>query len=92
MTLPTGGTITYTYSGGAGSNGSGIFSDGSTANMQRVLSDGGSWSATWNYSRTQETQAASITTVTDPTPQANQTVIQFQGIYETQRDPLCQHS
>ncbi len=86
VTLPTGGTITYTYSGGAGANGSGIFSDGSTAILQRALTAGSNWSATWNYSRTQETGAASITTVTDPNSPANQTVIQFQGIYETQRD------
>jgi RHS repeat-associated protein len=81
ITLPTGGTITYKYTGGN----NGIFPDGSTAGLQRYTPDTGS-SVYWNYSRTLETGAASITTVTDPTSQANQTVIQFQGIYETQRD------
>ncbi|MGA2300808.1 MAG: RHS repeat-associated core domain-containing protein [Candidatus Acidiferrum sp.] len=81
VTLPTGGTITYSYAGGN----NGIFPDGSTAGLKRHTPDTGS-SAYWNYSRTQETGAASITTVTDPTSQANQTLIQFQGIYETQRD------
>jgi len=81
VTLPTGGTISYTYTGGS----NGVFSDGSTAGVKRYTPDTGS-STYWNYSRTQETGAASITTVTDPTPQANQTIIQFQGIYETQRD------
>ena len=81
MTLPTGGTITYVYTGGS----NGIFSDGSTAGLKRYTPDTGS-SAYWNYSRTQETGAASITTVTDPTSQANQTLVQFQGSYETQRD------
>ncbi|HYX52838.1 MAG TPA: hypothetical protein VE783_05260, partial [Candidatus Limnocylindrales bacterium] len=75
ITLPTGGRITYTYSGGH----NGIFcSDGSTAGVTRTTPDG-----TWTYSRTQGSGAASTTTVTDP--QGNQTVIQFQGIFETQR-------
>jgi len=81
ITLPTGGTISYTYTGGN----NGIFADGSTAGLKRYTPDTGS-SAYWNYSRTLETGAASVTTVTDPTSQANQTLIQFQGIYETQRD------
>jgi RHS repeat-associated protein len=77
ITLSTGGTISYTYTG--------IFSDGSTAGLKRYTPDTGS-SAYWSYARTHETGAASVTTITDPTPQANQTVVQFQGIYETQRD------
>jgi len=81
VTLPTGGQIKYVYTGGN----NGIFSDGSTAGLQRYTPDTGS-SAYWKYSRTLETGAATITTVTDPTSQANQTIIQFQGIYETQRD------
>ncbi len=81
VTFPTGGKITYSYIGGN----NGIFSDGSTAGLERYTPDTGS-STYWKYSRTQETGAATITTVTDPTTQANQTLIQFQGIYETQRD------
>ncbi len=74
VTLPMGGTITYAYSGGS----NGIFSDGSTATLTRTTPDG-----QWIYARTLGTGAASTTTVTDP--QNNQTVIQFQGIYETER-------
>jgi RHS repeat-associated protein len=81
VTFPTGGSITYSYSGGS----NGIFPDGSTAGLKRYTPDTGS-SAYWNYSRTLETGAASVTKVTDPTTQANQTLIQFQGLYETQRD------
>ena len=69
-TLPTGGTINYSYSGG--SNGI-TCSDGSAAGLSRATPDG-----TWSYAR-----SGSTTTVTDP--QGNQTVIQFSGIYELQR-------
>jgi RHS repeat-associated protein len=79
VTLPTNGSISYTY---PGSN-NGVFSDGSASGLQRVLSDGASWTATWLYSRTLGTGAASSTTTTDPAN--NVTVEQFQGIYETQR-------
>jgi RHS repeat-associated protein len=74
VTLPTGGQITYSYNGGN----NGIFSDGSAATLTRATPDG-----TWTYAQVKGTGAASTTTVTDP--QGNQTVIQFQGIYETQR-------
>lgn len=78
ITLPTGGTITYTYSGGGtGVNGISC-ADGSGATITRATPDG-----TWTYAQVKGTGAASTTTVTDP--QGNQTVIQFQGIYETQR-------
>ena len=81
VTLPTGGTLTYTYAGG--SNGI-ICADGSTAGFKRYTPDTGG-SAFWNYSRTFGSGAASTTTITDPTSQANVTAIQFQGIYETER-------
>jgi RHS repeat-associated protein len=88
VTLPAGGTITYNYSGGAGTNNSGIFNDGSTASLQRVLSDGGGWSGTWTYAQTKGTGAASATLITAPQlsydSAANQIIAQFQGIYETQ--------
>src|SRR6267143_2869810 len=74
VTLLTGGQITYSYSGGS----NGIFGDGSIATLTRTTPDG-----QWTYARTPGTGAASTTTITDP--QNNQTVIQFQGIYETQR-------
>jgi RHS repeat-associated protein len=79
ITLPTRGKITYAYSGGN----NGIFSDGSMAGLTRTLSDGANWTETWNYSRlTSGTQ--SETTVA--APDGNQTILQFQGIYQTQRD------
>ncbi len=74
VTLPTGGTISYSYSGG--SNGI-VCADGSTATLTRTTPDG-----TWTYAHT-ESGTAWTTTVTDP--QQNQTVLNFQGIYETQR-------
>src|SRR5207249_4235354 len=78
ITLPTGGTIAYSYSGGN----NGILPDGSTATLTRTVAPGG----TWTYAQVKGTGAASTTTITDPTtPTANQTVIYFQGIYETQR-------
>jgi RHS repeat-associated protein len=47
ITLPTGGTITYSYSGGS----NGIESDGSTAGLSRQLT-GISSPGTWSYTRT----------------------------------------
>ena len=89
VTLPTGGTITYTYNNGnitgsAASNGI-VCADGSTAGFTRQTPDG-----TWTYARALGTGAASTTTITDPerdilAPNGNDTVIQFQGLYETQR-------
>lgn len=74
VTVPTGGTISYTYTGG--SNGIEC-SDGSTAGLDRTTPDG-----SWTYARS-GTAPAWTTTVTDP--QSNQTVLNFQGIYETER-------
>jgi RHS repeat-associated protein len=71
--LPTGGILRYAYS--AGNNG--ILSDGSTATLTRTTPDG-----TWKYAHS-ESGTAWTTTVTDP--QTNQTVLNFQGIYETER-------
>jgi hypothetical protein len=74
VTLPTGGTISYQYSGG--SNGINC-TDGSTPTLTRITPDG-----TWTYAR-----SANVTTITDPqtTPAHNQTVLTFQGLYEVQR-------
>jgi RHS repeat-associated protein len=74
VTLPTGGTITYAYSGG--SNGI-TCTDGSTATLTRTTPDG-----QWTYAHS-ESGTAWTTTVTDP--QSNQTVLDFQGTYETER-------
>lgn len=73
--LPTGGKITYTYTGG--SSGHITCSDGSAATLTRTTPDG-----TWTYAHS-ESGTAWTTTVTDP--KGNQTVLNFQGIYETQR-------
>jgi hypothetical protein len=75
VTLPTGGTINYIYSGA--NNGINC-SDGSTATLTRQTPDG-----TWTYTQAKGTGAGSTTTITDPA--GNVTTINFQGIYETQR-------
>lgn len=84
IALPTGGTITYTYTGGS----NGIESDGSTAGLTRTLNPGGEWQYARSLSGSTWT-----TTVTDPNQ--NQTVINFTedgnttaptyNFYETQR-------
>lgn len=86
VTLPTGGTINYSYSGG---DGGGIFcADGSTAGFSRQTSDG-----TTTYSRS-GTGTSWNTTVADAPIGGNQTLINFQtagqsrspqDFYETQR-------
>ncbi len=76
VTLPTGGTITYTYTGG--SSGNITCADGSAATLTRAANPGG----TWTYAHS-ESGTAWTTLITDP--QNNQTNMQFQGIYETQR-------
>ena len=83
VTLPTGGTITYSYSGG--SSGHITCADGSAATLTRTTSDG-----QWTYAQVKGTGAASTTTITDAerdtlAPNGNDTVVQYQGIYETQR-------
>jgi RHS repeat-associated protein len=80
VTLPTGGTISYSYSGE--SNGI-TCADGSTATLTRTTPDG-----TWTYAHT-ESGTAWTTTLTDP--QSNQTTYNFQQVsgtplaYETER-------
>jgi YD repeat-containing protein len=79
VALPTGGTISYSYSGG---NNGIECSDGSAAGLTRTTPDG-----TWTYARSQGSGSAWTTTVTDP--QSNQTVLQFEesgnNFYETER-------
>jgi RHS repeat-associated protein len=77
ITLPTGGEITYAYSGG--SNGI-VCADGSTATLTRTTPDTGANS--WTYAHS-ETGTAWTTTITDP--QSNKTVLNFQGNYPTER-------
>lgn len=77
ITFPTGGTITYNYTGG--SNGI-TCSDGSAAGLTRTMPD----SSVWTFAR-----ASGTTTVTAPQlpydSAANQTVYTFTGLNETSR-------
>jgi RHS repeat-associated protein len=90
ITLPTGGVVTYQYTGG--DTGKGVFCvDGSTSGLKRTTPDG-----TWNYVRGNVTMptgggaiADDTTTITDPL--GNQTVIGFRwgsgvgSLFEKQR-------
>jgi hypothetical protein len=96
ITLPAGGSITYTYTGG--SSGNINCSDGTTIGLQRAVSDGVS-SNTWTYVRTQGSGNQWTTLITTPIDPANSgvgndTVIIFQkdsatsstyNFYPTQR-------
>ncbi len=92
VTLPTGGSITYTYSTD-GTNGINC-ADGTPSTLVRDVSPGGDW----KYVRSQVAGAHWKTTITAPdpgNPAGNQTVIDFQkdsattnptsNFYETQR-------
>jgi len=68
VTLPTGGQITYSYSGGA----NGIVNDGSAAGLTRTLNPGG----TWTYARSGSGTLWG-TTVNDAQTPSNQTSINF---------------
>jgi RHS repeat-associated protein len=96
ITLPTGGTISYTYTSGnltgsaVGSTDPIVCADGTTAGLERSTPDTGA--NYWNYARTQVSGKHWQTTITDPT--TNQTVIDFQqdsntyggyNFFETQR-------
>ena len=84
--LPTGGTISYTYSGGSGTPTTNAITcaDGTTATLKRYTPDTGT--DYWQYDHSED-GSGWTTTVTAPTynNQQDQTVISFQGIYETQR-------
>src|SRR5579859_7058980 len=75
VTLPTGGSISYSYSGGC----NGIDSDGRTAKLNRTLNDGVN-SNTWQY---WTSSAPGQSFMLDP--QNNETDLNFSGVYETQR-------
>src|SRR5579859_8138073 len=74
VTLPTGGSISYSYSGGC----NGIDSDGRTAKLTRTLNDGAN-SNTWQY---WTSSAPGQSFMLDP--QNNETDLNFSGVYETQ--------
>jgi RHS repeat-associated protein len=71
VTLPTGGTISYLYTG---SNNGIECSDGSAAGLTRTTPDG-----EWQYARS-GSGTAWTTTVSDPSSPSNQTVINFQSV------------
>lgn len=79
ITLNTGGTIKYCYTGGT--ENTGIYSDGSTSGLTRVLNSTSCGSPGWQYARnllsggTAGPGSTWTTTVTDPA--SNQTVINF---------------
>jgi YD repeat-containing protein len=83
ITLPAGGTINYSYSGGCGSaGGTGINADGTTGGLTRATTDG-----TKTYTRTTVNANATNTTVHDE--KGNQALYQFtisnSLYYETHR-------
>jgi RHS repeat-associated protein len=88
ITLRTGGTINYTYTGG--SNGIECV-DGSTAGLTRTMNDGTSNVGTTTYSRSGSGINWSTTILDGTVPTANQTVVNFQtagspiNFYETHR-------
>jgi RHS repeat-associated protein len=75
VTLPTGGVISYVYTGG--SSGHITCADGSSSGFTRQTPDG-----SWTYARTLGTGSIWTTTVTDP--QNNQSTHDFSGLYELQ--------
>jgi RHS repeat-associated protein len=83
ITLPTGGMISYTYSGGCSSAG-GIMADGTTAGLSRTTADS---SNARTYVRATVNANATSTTLTDQ--KGNQSVFQFTDdtgdYYETHR-------
>ncbi len=84
VTLPTGGIIQYQYSGGT--NGINC-KDGSAATMTRTLTPGGAWTYVHGLVSGSEWETT-VTTPPDPQNQnsvGDDTVLYFQGIYETQR-------
>jgi len=78
VTLPTGGSISYAYSGGS----NGINSDGSTATLTRTVSDGNTGNQ-WTYAHSLP-NGVSNTSVTDPLGNVN--YMSFAGIYEVSRE------
>jgi RHS repeat-associated protein len=76
VTLPTGGTISYTYAGG---NAGITCADGTTATLERYTPDTGS--SYWNYAHL-ESGAAWTTTVTDP--ESNVGTYYFEQVAGTQ--------
>lgn len=83
ITLPSSGSISYTYSGGCSSAG-GIMADGTTAGLSRITTD-----STNPRTYTRATVNANATSTTLQDEKGNQTVLQFTNyggdFYETHR-------
>ncbi len=77
ITLPTGGEITYAYSGG--NQGISCY-DGSTATLTRTVYPTATTPQAWTY------YPASIIAPADPQGNHAVTNVYFQGVYETERD------
>ncbi len=76
MTLPTGGSYEYDYPQTASPYGINC-ADGTTVNMNRVVSDGAN-TATWNFVRNTSNLTTTVTTpLLADTPNANDTVYTF---------------
>jgi len=81
ITLPTGGQIAYTYTGGTGGSNGVLANDGSTSGFTRTLTPGGAGT----YVRAIAAAGLPFTTTTVTDAASNQTTMLFDGIYETQR-------
>ncbi len=81
-TLPTGGTISYSYWGGGGGQ-HGLFCDGTTAAITRTVNDGSNsfQNAYWIAQNSDGTSTTHAFTY----PQNDETVINFSGVHELQR-------
>jgi len=86
VTLPTGGVISYTYTGGTNGINCG---DGSASGLTRTVNPNASTGqGTWSYTRSNVSSTASTTTVTDPIGNVstlNFVIANNNNFYETQR-------
>jgi RHS repeat-associated protein len=85
VTLPTGGTISYSYWGGEGAY-NGIFCDGTTAAIGRNVDDGSTVAQKtfWIVKNADGTTSTDARTYT-PWPAFDETIVNFTGGLETQR-------
>jgi RHS repeat-associated protein len=81
ITYPTGGSVTYAYSGG--NNGINCNS-GTIPTLTKTLNDGQGHLSTWTYVNTNNSATPGNFTVTVTDPANNQTVYNFAGEFQTQ--------
>jgi RHS repeat-associated protein len=84
VTLPTGGTLTYSYKNGDGVHNPIVCSDGSTPGIDRVTPDSAN---AWQYRRSLQAGTNWLTTVTTPNSDVTNMNFQFAtpNYYETKR-------